>query len=124
MNNAKTLRSLEPGWIYLLHTHDDGPSECWTSIIKYLQSKSDLTHVLLNGHLDDSHFERWTSHSLDDCPLEEGAETYHGQGSLRSRIERFILHGGDCPLLNDLQSMERTVDGEYGDHSWHFLNHP
>jgi len=128
LHNAETLRSLELGWIYLLNDSgtDDWPGPSWVTTIRFLQSTLKLNYVALNGQLANGKNENWKTHSLEACPAETDTdlELYHGEESLRCRIERYILHGGECPLSSDDFSEIPTWERRWtvvkrGDHSWH-----
>lgn len=125
VRNAETLRSLELGCIYLLNEEtsgrESGPS--WVSTIRFLQSTLKLNHVMLDGYLANGKNESWKTHPLEACPAETDTDSnlYHGENSLRSRIERYILHGGECPISGDnFSNWEREwVKDKKGDHSWY-----
>lgn len=60
------------------------------SLIKFLQSSLKLEHVELNGnfcnHWDEGRVMNWKKKLAND------------EECLNSGIERFIVHGGSCPL--------------------------
>lgn len=125
LRNAATLRSLELGRIYLLNEETSstevGPS--WVSTIRFLQSTLKLNHVMLDGYLANGKNESWKTHPLEACrtKIDTDSNLYHGENSLRSRIERYILHGGECPISGDnFSNWEREwVEAKRGDYSWY-----
>ena len=67
----------------------------------------------------------WHSHTTDDFDTCFAATTYEGpyvQNGLRSRIEEFMLRGGDCPIpCWTLAGKEEDIWEVRGDTTWHYL---
>jgi len=80
--------------------------------------------VLGIWYVDDD-FGQWHSHTKDDFTDCNAATSYDGPYAatgLRSKVQRFLLKGGGCPLLPwNAEVGGRNVWEVLGDTSWHYL---
>lgn len=82
------------------------------SLIKFLQLTLKLEHVEFSGTFYNHWDERW----IVNC----GGEYTNDEGCLKSRIERFIVYGGHCPLQAPDQNNENDGWHLRGDGSWRY----
>lgn len=84
------------------------------SLIKFLQSSLKLEHVEFSGSLCNHWDEGWI--------VNWDNEFTHDEHCLRSHIQRFIVHGGDCPLQRKKKGEDEEEDRweNYGDRSWRY----
>lgn len=114
-NNATTLWSLELGLISLI---EGGWRGGWVPLIRFLHSALKLRHVCLDERLGEDTGEGWAIHPIGDGTAPHSSAVHHGRNYLRSRIAQYILTGGDCPIPDDYEYEDWTVDRR-GDHTWH-----
>ncbi|MCJ1265140.1 hypothetical protein MMC22_005015 [Lobaria immixta] len=101
------------------------PTGSIVSLIKFLQFSLNLEHVEFSGTLCNHWDEGWV--------VNWDNEFTHDEHCLRSRIQRFIVHGGDCPLQRDEKGKDDEDDEDdeyddyyddgwehYGDRSWRY----
>ena len=127
-NNANSLRSLTLSNIMLLN--DDMPDEgvtkvSWISFIMFLQSTLKLSYITLDQTLSTiDKDEQWFTHAQGSCEAKQNCRCYLlGGNSLRDRVERYILSGGECPIPIQASYFEWKEDSgceeEWKrDHSW------
>ena len=123
-HQAETLRSLELGWIHLLSDSDidERPGSSWVSIIKFLQSTLKLSHVALEGRLGNGTNKKWGTCSPEQCTNQADPRVCDDEDTLRNRIQRYILHGGDCSIPSEDFWEREGTKGNKGDHSWHIYD--
>ena len=96
--HAGTLRSLELGDANIYEGVSEGT---WVAMITFLQQNLDLTHIQLDSMLGSDHglwltrTEQYYELHPDELPR---PIIPFPQDCLRKRIERYVLHGGKCPL--------------------------
>ena len=127
--HAPTLRSLklsdiEFGWKKVRGEICVGS---WTAMIHFLQQHMNLTNVALDSYLSNRWNQAWFSRYNDEpsnAPIDDGPLCKPMfENTLRYRIEKYVLEGGDCPL--DVPRGREHEDpaiywSEIEDHTWVF----
>ena len=127
--HAPTLRSLklsdiEFGW---KKVNGEICVGSWTTMIHFLQQHMNLTNVALDSYLSNRWDQTWFSRYNDEpsnAPIDDGPLCKPMfENTLRYRIEKYVLEGGDCPL--DVPRGREHEDPaiywtEIEDHTWVF----
>lgn len=124
IDNTVRNPSIVGSWMYLNdNILGKWPGPSWVSTTRFLQSTLKLNYVVLNGQLANGKNENWKIHPLEACPAgtNTGSKLYHGENSSRSRMKRYILHGGECPISSDeFSQWEREwAEAKRGDCPWY-----
>lgn len=82
------------------------------SLIKFLQASLKLEHVKFDGTLCNNWDEGWVVNWKNEYTNDEDC--------LKSRIEKFIVHGGDCPMQAPDEEDEDDGWEWQGDESWRY----
>ncbi|RMZ86496.1 hypothetical protein DV736_g6279, partial [Chaetothyriales sp. CBS 134916] len=85
-----------------------------------------LRHVAIEGTwYCDVDLGKWHSHTPEDFNMCVAATTYEGpyvHTGIRSRVEKFMLKGGKCPLpTRTADEQAEDIWEAMGDTSWHYL---
>lgn len=132
--HMSTLRSLELKHLDLdMHESESGEVRgSWVSIILFLQSDLELKDVRLGGNLSNNWDEAWCIHGPDedDQSVDIQRSSNSGGSCLKHRIERFVVHGGEFPLMlpenmedvDDHQPYSYFYERHAGDRSWYFCH--
>ena len=90
---SASLKSLTIQNAKLLMSPMRNTRPCWVRLLKQLQPRLQLTHVSLGGALSNGGNQYWRISKSHQQKIEE-----RGGNSLKSRVEDFIVYGGECPL--------------------------
>ena len=102
--HASTLSSLELAKLNMYEEDENTAGEgksSWPSVILFLQQSLNLTRFRLDELLITTWNEGWKIHDPDDIDYWRGQRCHpppHGW-CLKHRIERFVVEGGECPLI-------------------------
>lgn len=109
--HAASLKSLELGNMSF-PSLGEKPNGSFLSLIKFLQSSMKLEHMEFNGtfcnHWDEGWVVNWKNKFTND------------EECLKSGIERFIVHGGRCPLKAPDKKLDDDDWRHRGDDSWRY----
>ena len=120
LTHTATLKYLELLDIKLIRSGTPAiPS--WISVIQFLSESLQLRYIRLDGRLVAPQ-ELWITRDeeffLEHYKDDPSYVHEHHPNDLRSRIERYILHGGQCPLK--LPPSGSDLLHGFGDSSWYY----
>lgn len=99
-------------------------TDSMVTLLNYLADKRLMSVSILGTWYVDEDSGEWHSHTLDDFTSCHAATSYEGPyaySGIKSKIERFMSQGGNCPLPTWTVSNDAQIAWELaGDTSWHY----